>query len=221
MPYKRIAAQLGVSPNSVFNWTHDIEITEEQRKRNLAHMSPNTDVVRRRAETWRMVNRVRRLEYQVEGRVRARAGEPLHQAGCMLYWAEGAKDRNGLLMANSDVNMVRLFVRFLRECFQIPDDEIAMRLNVYLGNGLSIGQIENRWLDALDLPRSCFGVHTINHFPTSSSGRKRNKLPHGVCSIRVRRSTHLVQHIFGAIQEYGSFDEPNWLDGPPRKKPAA
>jgi len=47
--------------------------------------------------------------------------------------------------------------------------------------------------------------------PNSSSGRARNKLPYGVCTIRVT-STRVVQHIFGAIQEYGSFDEPAWPD---------
>jgi hypothetical protein len=36
----------------------------------------------------------------------------------------------------------------------------------------------------------------------------------------VAKSTHLVQHIFGAIQEYGGFEEPRWLDGPPRKSQA-
>lgn len=56
-----------------------------------------------------------------------------------------------------------------------------------------------------------------NHLPTSSSGRKANKLPLGVCTLRVKKSTRLLQHIYGAIQEYGGFDEPRWLDGPPRK----
>jgi hypothetical protein len=33
----------------------------------------------------------------------------------------------------------------------------------------------------------------------------------------VSRSTWLVQHIYGAIQEYSGVDQPQWLDGPPRK----
>jgi hypothetical protein len=82
---------------------------------------------------------------------------------------------------------------------------------VYLGNGLSIAQIEDYWLAALDLPRSCLCKHSIDFKPTSSSGLKRNKLPYGVCTVRVH-STQIVQHIFGAIQEYGGFDEPRWLD---------
>ena len=42
----------------------------------------------------------------------------------------------------------------------------------------------------------------LNHFPTSSSGKKRNRLPYGVCTLSVARSTRLVQHIYGAIQQY-------------------
>jgi len=49
-----------------------------------------------------------------------------------------------------------------------------------------------------------------NHMPTSSSGRARNKLPYGVCTLRVH-STWMLQHIYGAIQEYAGFDEPTWL----------
>jgi hypothetical protein len=34
---KQIAAKLGVSPSSVFHWTRDIELTDEQRRRNIAY----------------------------------------------------------------------------------------------------------------------------------------------------------------------------------------
>jgi hypothetical protein len=51
----------------------------------------------------------------------------------------------------------------------------------------------------------------LNHLPTSSGGRPKNKLPYGVCSLVVH-STWMVQHIYGAIQEYAGFEEPAWLD---------
>lgn len=96
-----------------------------------------------------------------------------------------------------------------------PDERIRVRLNVYTRNGMSLQEIEDHWLGTLDLPGSGLRGHILNHTPTSSSGRKRT-LPYGVCTIRVH-STRLVQHIFGAIQEYGGFEELRWLDGPPRK----
>ena len=131
----------------------------------------------------------------------------------MLYWAEGSKSRNSLVLANSDVNMLVFFRRFLSESLQVPDERISIRLNVYLSNGRTLREIEDHWLTALELPRDCLRKHSINHFPTSSSGRKKNVLPYGVCSIRVLRSTQLIQHIYGAIQEYTGFDQPRWLDG--------
>lgn len=139
----------------------------------------------------------------------------------MLYWAEGSKDRNSVKFVNSDREMVRFFLRFLRECMRVDRERLTLRLNVYLNNGLTLREIEDHWLWGLELPRSCLRKHQLNHMPTSSSGRKRRKLPYGVGTLRVKRSTHLVQHIYGAIQEYGGFDEPRWLDGPPRKRTAS
>jgi hypothetical protein len=134
-------------------------------------------------------------------------------AGCMLYWAEGSKSRNSLVFANSDLNMVKFFLKFLRESLGVDDDGISMRLNVYLGNGLSLAEIEDYWLEKLPLSRSCLRNHSVNHFPTSSSGRKNDYLPYGVCTIRALRSTPVLQHIYGAIQEYTGLDQPRWLDG--------
>ena len=133
-------------------------------------------------------------------------------AGCMLYWAEGSKGRNSLVLTNSDGEMLRFFARFLRESLAVRSEDITVRLNVYLGNGLSLTQVEAYWLELLDLEWDSLRKHAINHFPTSTSGLKRT-LPYGVCTIRVKRSTHLLQHIYGAIQEYAGFDEPRWLDG--------
>jgi hypothetical protein len=141
----------------------------------------------------------------------ARTGDPLHVAGCMLYWAEGAKDKNRVRFTNSEVPMVAAFVQFIRLFFDVPDERFALSLNVYTTNGLSLTQIERHWLEALDLPRSCLRAHTLDHTPTSSSGIKHNKLPHGVALLAVLKSTPVVQHIYGAIQEYGGFEEPRWL----------
>jgi AcrR family transcriptional regulator len=208
LPMKVIAKRLGVSPGTVHLWTQDIELAAEQLERNMRR-SRSAFVA-----TWIEKNRARRRQYQEEGRSRAREHDPLHLAGCMLYWAEGSKNRNCAKLANSDVNMVSFFRRFLRECFDVPAERFRMRLNVYLGNGLTISSIEHYWLAALELPASVLGKHSIDHFPTSSSGAKKNRLPYGVCTLGVC-DTRIVQHIYGAIQEYAGFEEPRWLDCDP------
>jgi hypothetical protein len=203
MPYKRIAARIGVSAASVHAWTKDIELTDEQKSFNLRgpRGPQNPELVRRRAESWAARCRSARLASQEDGRRAAREGDPLHQAGCMLYWAEGAKRRNTIQFTNSDPHMLAFFRRFLVEAMAIEFDEIAMSINVYTKNGMAIEEIERYWPTYWSFPRA----------PSGSSGRARNKLPYGVVTLNVH-STWMVQHIYGAIQEYAGFDEPAWLD---------
>jgi transposase len=171
MPYKRIAARIGVSASSVHAWTKDIDLTEEQKSFNLRgpRGPQNPEVVRRRVASWTARCRAARLASQEDGRRAAREADPLHQAGCMLYWAEGAKRRNTIEFTNSDPHMLAFFRRFLVEAMAIERDEIIMSINVYTNNGMAIEEIERYWLDLLELPPSAARKHMLNHMPTSSS----------------------------------------------------
>jgi hypothetical protein len=210
IPYKRIAATLKISPATALAWTRDIELTPEQEAHNR-RVPHNPEALRKRGAACAATCRARRAEFQQEGRRRARDGDLLHQAGCMLYWAEGAKSRNSAKFANSDPQMILLFRRFLTDAVGVDRSEIRLSINAYTNNGLSIEEIELFWLELLDLPRASVRKHTLNHMPTSSSGRAKTRLPYGVCFLIVDR-TWVVQHIYGAIQEYGGFEEPPWLD---------
>jgi hypothetical protein len=204
---KRIAATLGVSLSTVSLWVRDIELTDEQKHANRLRGA------KVRSDRWSEKHRAVRLAAQADGRARARQGDSLHLAGCMLYWCEGNKSRNSLRLVNSDLQLLVFFQRFLRECFELEDERFTVGLNVYLGDGPTLRDVEDHWLEALELPRSCLRKPILNHKPTSSSGRKTDKLPYGCCGLGVRRSTPTLQHIYGAIQEYGGFEEPRWLDG--------
>jgi len=192
-------------------WTRDIELTPEQQAANRRHAGQV------RGAASRELHQRRRILYQQEGREHARQGDPLHAAGCMLYWAEGSKERNTVVFANSDPAMMEMFARFLRTCFSLTSEDLIFRLNVYTNNGMDIDEVEFFWMERLGLSRGSARKHVINHFPTSSSGKRTRKLPHGVCTLKVKRSTRIVQHIYGAIQEYSGIEQPGWLYGPPRK----
>ncbi len=127
----------------------------------------------------------------------------------MLYWAEGARSRNQLAFTNSDPEMVELFVHFLRRCYGISNERIALRVNVHLGNGLTLEEIEAWWLRRLGLPSRSLRRAMVNR-PSRSSQRKRRTLPYGTVRIVVS-STALVQSVFGAIQAYAALQRPSWL----------
>jgi transcriptional regulator with XRE-family HTH domain len=154
LPLSAIAARLGVAKSSVSIWTRDIELSPEQHAA-LRALNPIYDNQLRGQEGRRASALAARSEAQRHGRELARRADPLHVKGCMLYWAEGTKRRNTAIFVNSDLNMVRLFLRFLRECYGVVDDRVALSVNCYETNGMTAGEITAWWLSALGLPDSC------------------------------------------------------------------
>ncbi len=135
---KEITDELGVAKSSVSTWTRDIELTTEQQEALHKRRSPSHRGQFNGAKAVAAKYREKRRRYQAEGRAKAREMDPLHLAGCMLYWAEGKKRKNTLAFTNSDAGMIAYFVdKFLRQCLGIADQDITIYLNAYLGNGLT------------------------------------------------------------------------------------
>lgn len=127
----------------------------------------------------------------------------------MLYWAEGSKSRNAVQFVNSDPAMVRYFVQFLRTQFAVPDQAFRLDCNLFADHVERQREIEQFWLDTLGLPASCLRKSTVNVHSKYSQKERQNRLPYGTVRVCVH-STQIVQSIYGSIQEYGSFERPEW-----------
>lgn len=204
-----IANTLGVAKSSVSKWTRDIVLTEEQEAA-LHNSNERREAQKKGSRANVIKHRKKRLAYQEEGRQKAREGDALHLAGCMLYWTEGYKSRNEIKFVNSDPDMIVAFMKFLRECLEIENSQIKIRVVAYLGNDLTKDDIKDYWLQLVHLNISHLNKCSFNKQPKSSQ-QKGRKLPYGVCEILVY-STQYMQHIYGAIQEYMGFERPEWLE---------
>jgi hypothetical protein len=206
---KEVAALTGVSVSSVSLWVRDIELDEEARAalraRNPAH---NGEIVRK-ANIRRA--RARRAGWQADGRRRARAGDRLHHAGCMLYWAEGSKSRSAVQFTNSDPAMISVFVDFLRDCYSAASADIGLRVYLFADHLEAQRRIERFWLRTARLPAASLRRSVVNRYSSRSAGKRVNRLPYGTCRVTLHRAS-VLQSIYGAIQEYGGFDRPEWLE---------
>jgi hypothetical protein len=207
---REIARLLQVSVDSVSRWTADIvlspEFAEALRQRNPA-VNGRLEGTRE----WSAAKRAVRIAAQERGRELARHPTRLHLAGCMLYWAEGSKDRNTVKLTNSDADLLALFVRFLHQCYDVPPEKIALSVNCHLNNGLDLTEIEAWWLCKLGLPPTSLRKATVNA-PSRASRWGRNVLVYGTARVSVY-STAIVQSIYGAIQHYAGIKRPEWVDG--------
>ncbi len=210
LPISAIASRLGVAKSSVSRWVRDVELTAEQHAA-LRSMNPLYNAQLRGQAARSASARAVRSVAQQHGRALAHSGNALHMYGCMLYWAEGAKSRNYVAFANSDAHMLALFLRFLRKCYGVTDEGIALAVNCHVNNGLSAPEIVQWWLDRLGLPRTCARAATVNRRSRASRGLRGHVLPYGTARLVVY-STFIVQSIYGATQEYADMDRPEWLD---------
>ncbi len=204
-----IAISLSVSKSTVSRWVKDICLTEEQLQK-LSERNPIYNNQVRGSNCLKQSSKVVRQQYQEEGRQRARRANPLHLAGCMLYWAEGSKSRNVLTFTNSDPDMVSFFVRFLRCCYDLTESDITVCVNCF-DDCHSAEDIERFWLEKLSLPVECLRKTTLNYHSSYSQKKRCNTLAYGTCRINVCR-THIVQSIYGALAEYVGLDAAKWLE---------
>jgi hypothetical protein len=158
MSMKAIAKEVGASLSSVSRWVRDVELTEEQQT-TLELQAFNGHVKGRAVNS--AVRRSARVLAQEEGRQLAERREALHVAGCMLYWAEGAKDRNQIRFTNSDPEMARFFVKFLRTYFNLRDENIKITCNLFADHLERQREIEHFWLETLRLPQSSLCKSTV------------------------------------------------------------
>lgn len=201
-----IATRLHVSKSTISIWVRDIELTSSQQMR-LEERQYRWRAQHRGAKANQYTARKQRELYQQAGRLRARQRSPLHMMGCMLYWAEGSKTkRNSVYFVNSDPDMMVLFIRFLREEFDIGDEIFRLQIHCHSSDTDEHNRIISYWTQLLQLPVSSVQKIQIK----KGSDKRKNRLENGICALQVHRS-EIVQHIYGAIQEYGGFENPAWL----------
>ena len=206
---KEIATLLGVSLSSVSYWVRDVPLTDSQRA-VLRWRNPAVNGHRAGGQANCVKARLLRQAYQEEGRTLAQCDDPVHAAGCMLFWAEGSRRRNSVVFTNSDPAMVRYFVAFLRSYFAPPDEAFRVNCNLFADHVERQHEIEQFWLQTLDLTATCLTKSTVNVYSKHSQKKRQNKLPYGTVRVCVH-STRVVQSLYGSIQEYARFDRPEWL----------
>jgi transcriptional regulator with XRE-family HTH domain len=205
---QEIERHLNVARSSVSRWVRDVELSVEARERLAAHtrLGPIVAAERKAARA-----RATREWHQERGRILVHERDPSYSAACALYWAEGEKSRNCVRVTNSDPEVLVYFIRFLRRHFGVPDHRMRVRCNLFADDRQRQREIEDYWLERLELPRASLRKSMVNSYSKYSQKKRINKLPFGTCDL-VLNSTEIAQTIYGSIQELAGFDRPEWLD---------
>jgi hypothetical protein len=199
-----IAKELQIRSDTIRKWVRDIELTDELRT-SMSEENPHWEAQQNGGQTNKVKALEKRMVSQQAGRQKAHEGSELHLMACILYWAEGAKARNNLRFTNTDPYMLRLFMRFLREEMMIEEGLVSLQIFHHTIDTNEIARIHQYWIDWLELPQD---THVNMQLKHGTQSRKRRYL-NGICAIDLNR-TEVLQHIYGAIQQYIGFENPIW-----------
>ena len=113
----------------------------------------------------------------------------LQLAGLMLYWAEGSKaNKNTVDFANSDKDMAKLFLKMLKEIYNVNTKRIRLYLYCYANqNPDSLIQFWSKWLS---VPENQF---TKPYVRQDFDERKSQKMLWGLVHIRYSDTRLLSQ----------------------------
>jgi hypothetical protein len=118
--------------------------------------------------------------------------------GIMLYWGEGGKSDKAMTVdfANSDKNMITLFLRFLREICGV--DEKRLRVLPYFYANQEIEENINFWNQITGIDKSQF---TKPYIRKDFDINKKHKMPHGLIHIRYA-DKRLLKLLKNWIEDY-------------------
>jgi len=197
---REIATHLKVSKGSVSLWVRDVKLTGPQR-RFLAHKPFLREVITKRVIT-RVRNEQERRRLIIESHKKdiekiQISLNGLLIVGTCLYWAEGGKaDSNRIFrFSNSDPEMIRVMMAFIRNVCRIPENKIKghIHLHPHLNKRVAL----KYWSGVSDIPISQF--HKTSSPKNRSSKNTRDTLPYGTFDIGIY-STDLYLKMLGRIE---------------------
>lgn len=138
MSMREIASELNVSLNAVVYFMRKHSISRRD------HKAANVAAFDRKTPSFHKKENL------------SEEAKKLKSMGAMLYWCEGysTEKSNMIDFANSDPEMVRLFLRFLRTCYQISEDKL--RVYLYCYSNQDVQELISFWSQATNIPKKQF-----------------------------------------------------------------
>lgn len=109
---------------------------------------------------------------------------------CSLYWGEGTKKELNII--NGDPKMISFFVRGL---ISLGVDKKRIKISIRYYSGQNKKELISFWLKLLALNES-----NVVGFEEVEGNGKTNKLIHGMCRVRVEKSSYYHKLVTSAIE---------------------
>ncbi|MFA4995597.1 MAG: hypothetical protein WC536_00415 [Patescibacteria group bacterium] len=146
-----------LSKGTLSGWLKNIELNSVQKARIISKI--NSGAAKGRIKgAWtnknKAIDRIKRIKLAAAKEFDGHALNPIFSIFLSLYWAEGAKKSRCFQFVNSDPEMVKIVLKCLRTLFNIPEEEIKIR--IFIHEVYSNENCEEFWSKITNIPISSF-----------------------------------------------------------------
>lgn len=197
-----IAEKTRSSKRTVSRWCVDVELSDNHKEilwsRAKARYSKN---FRKYCERKKIKTKQKIIELRQRGikDVDELSNRELFVTGVALYWAEGFKKDSRIGFANTDLMMIRFFIKWLVDCLKVNRKELSFCVTVNIDHRDRINEIEEYWSNELEISKSQF----TKPFYQKTKWKKKFENPEkyfGVLRVRVAKSLDRLRIIHGFIE---------------------
>ncbi len=196
-----IAHDLKVSKSTVSDWCRDIILNAEQTERLRLSKSHGGSIGRLKGALVQKQRRLAQIDQLQQVGIRELSSlsrQNLLLAGLGLFWGEGQKDDRRFGFSNSDPNIIKFMIKWLRIIFNIELDDLFFAVLVNKIYEKEVDQILDFWYKLTGATPSQFRKTTFIQAKNKKIYSERGAYC-GVLQIRVRNSSYLQRRILGLL----------------------
>jgi len=205
LSYREIKEKgIPVSKSTLSMWLRKVKISQKARSRLQKRMKLGQPYGARaqkriRLEKTKKIFKAARIEI---GSLNKRE---IFLMGTMLYWAEGTKQKKHnpsqrVVFNNSDPQMVKFFLHWLREVLKVDRDEIDFEIYSHENMKEKEKAMKDYWSNLADYPVDSFQRVRYKEDKKKIYRKNQGKHYHGLLRISVKKSTDLNRKIAGWIK---------------------
>ncbi len=180
---KEIAKILNIAINTSSNWLREISISKEGESRMREQASLHRYKM---SLCWTQKRLTKSLFHQKQAQIildQISFTPSISKLICaVFFWAEGSKTNHRLEFTNSDPNMIVLFLRLLRQSYDL--DEKKFRVCLHLHEYHNAEEMIDFWSRITGIPHNQF----IKPYKKPHTGFRKKKDYEGCVSIRYYNS---------------------------------
>lgn len=205
LSYSEILKSIHVSRSTLSLWLRSIPLTKHQKQRFL---NMKLDAIKKGRSVWKQTridrtSEIKKVAINEITKLKMSNNELLLM-GAMLYWAEGAKEKEynigqGLLFSNQDPKMICLYLKWLQKCLKVPIDRIKFDIYVHESCANTTDRLKEYWSKYTGFSKHKFDRIYFKKHKVRTLRHNTKQAYFGLLRIQVAGSTDLNRKVSGYI----------------------